>query len=348
MTFDDFWYVVAQSNQLQPNQVIGRTVLGEWLAVFRDQEGRPVALRDRCMHRNSRLSCGRVQNGILRCPYHGWGYDTTGQVVVVPAEGHHISHLPTRVAKRYATQEQDGYIYVNLSQTSSCDLLLENAAAQSPFKMPHYGELGWQMVRVINRFHNTVTHCAENFIDIPHTAFVHPGIFRTSRQQQLEMMVERRNGSVFVEYFNETTNLGWYRRFLNRHKQPIRHTDSFHMPNVTSVHYDIGKHRQLFITSQSIPETQDSTLVYTDVTYNYGIWSWLARPLVWWTAQHIIQQDIQILGIQQEVIEKYGAQFSNTPADTIHVFIESIRACLAKGTDPRELPEKSATVTFWV
>ena len=53
--FADFWYVVAQTEQLKPDQVLSRMVLGEWLAIFRGADGLPVALRDRCMHRNSRL-----------------------------------------------------------------------------------------------------------------------------------------------------------------------------------------------------------------------------------------------------------------------------------------------------
>ena len=110
----------------------------------------------------------------------------------------------------------------------------------------------------------------------------------------------------------------------------------------------MGLHRRLFITSQSIPETENSTLVYTDVTYNYGIWNKMARPFVRWTAQHIIRQDIKILDIQEEAIAKYGSHFTNTPADTIHVFVESIRNKIAAGEDPRNLPEQSVEITFWV
>ncbi|MFB8791217.1 MAG: aromatic ring-hydroxylating dioxygenase subunit alpha [Potamolinea sp.] len=340
MKFEDFWYIVALSEQLPANRVLERTVLGEWLAVFRGEDGKAVALRDRCMHRNSRLSCGTVSQGKIQCPYHGWIYDQTGKVLAIPSEGKDFPPLSTRQAKSYPTQEQDGYIYVKLTDNKSEEF--------EPFAMPHYQEPGWETVRVINRFRNNVTNCAENFIDIPHTAFVHPGVFRTSRQQPIKMSVERRNGSTFVEYHNETTNLGWYSRFLNRQGDEIRHTDSFHMPNITSVEYDMGLHRRLFITSQSIPETENSTLVYTDVTYNYGIWNKIARPFVRWTAQHIIRQDVKILDIQGEVIAKYGSHFANTPADTIHVFVESIRNKIAAGEDPRELPDRLVEVTFWV
>ncbi|MGP1383283.1 MAG: aromatic ring-hydroxylating dioxygenase subunit alpha [Thainema sp.] len=348
--FADFWYVVAQTEQLKPNQVLSRMVLGEWLAIFRGSDGLPVALRDRCMHRNSRLSGGTVKQGQLHCPYHGWIYDKRGRVVAVPAEGDQFKPLKSRCAQWYSVREQDGYIYVRL-QTP-----LEEF---QPFRMPHYQdahpkkglkerEPGWQTVRVINRFENSVTNCVENFIDIPHTVSVHPGIFRQQRQQKLDMTVTRSNGCVTAEYRNETTNLGWFSRFLNTKAQEIRHIDSFHMPNVTSVEYDFGPHRRLFITSQSVPETETSTLVYTDVTFNYGIWSRWAKPFVRWTAQRIIKQDIKALKIQQETIAKYDQRFSNTPADTIHVFVESIRTAISQGKDPRQLPDRSVDVTFWV
>lgn len=340
MKFEDFWYIIALSKQLPPNKVLQRTILGEWLAIFRDEDGKAVALRDRCMHRNSRLSCGTVRQGKIQCPYHGWVYDNSGKIMAVPSEGKDFKPLSTRQVKSYPTQEQDGYIYVQLSDNRSEEF--------EPFAMPYYQEPGWETVRVINRFRNNVTNCAENFIDIPHTVFVHPGVFRTSRQQPIKMSVERRNGSTFVEYHNETTNLGWYSRFLNWKGYEIRHTDSFHMPNITSVEYDMGPHRRLFITSQSIPETENSTLVYTDVTYNYGLWTKMARPFVHWTAQHIIRQDIKILDIQGEAIAKYGSHFTNTPADTIHVFVESIRNKIAAGEDPRNLPDRSVEITFWV
>ncbi len=343
MSFENFWYVVALSEQLTDQSVLARTLLDEWLVIFRDSQGNPVALQDRCLHRNSRLSAGKLQSGTLQCPYHGWQYDGDGKVIAVPAEGpkKEFSSGPCskilRQAKRYATKEQDGYIYVCLAQS-----------ATDPFEMPHYQESGWSTIRVINRFNNTVTNCAENFIDIPHTASVHPGIFRKAKQQPLKMTVERSNGRVSATYHQETNNLGWFSWFLNPQGREISHVDSFYMPNVTSVEYNMGPFRRCFITSQSVPESDTHTLVYTDVTFNYGIWTWLARPFVRWTAQKIIDQDVIALQRQQETIEKYGERFTHTPADTIHVFVESIREALGQGKDPCQLPDKSVEVTFWV
>ncbi|MGD1863502.1 MAG: Rieske 2Fe-2S domain-containing protein [Phormidesmis sp.] len=339
MNFSDFWYVVALSEQLTAKTVLSRTVLDEWLVIFRDEKGIPVALQDRCLHRNSRLSAGTLQNGQIQCPYHGWQYNGQGHVVNVPAAGPTNCPQIARKAISYTTREKDGYVYVSLADT---------VPEVAPFAMPYYKAPGWETVRVVNRFQNTVTNCAENFIDIPHTASVHPGIFRTAQQQPLKMKVDRYEGTVTAMYSQETTNLGWFGWFLNPQKKEIKHIDQFFMPNVTRVEYDMGPTRRCFITSQSVPETDGSTLVYTDVTFNYGLWNKLARPFVRWTAQRIIGQDVVALKLQQETIAKYGEKFSHTPVDTIHVFVESVRGAIAQGKDPRNLPYKSAEVTFWV
>ena len=114
------------------------------------------------------------------------------------------------------------------------------------------------------------------------------------------------------------------------------------MPNVTCVEYGFGRGRHLVITSQCVPVTADETLVYTDLAFRYGAWSRLATPVVRWLAQRIIDQDVSILGRQMDGIRRYGPEFTNTPADLIHVFIESIRRELAEGRDPRRLPDTIA------
>jgi hypothetical protein len=57
---------------------------------------------------------------------------------------------------------------------------------------------------------------------------------------------------------------------------------------------------------------------------------------------------VKILGVQGEAIAKYGTEFFPTPADTIHLFVESIRGAIGRGEDPRLLPNKTVEVNFWV
>ena len=75
MRLDDFWYVVARSEDLGVGTVLARQVLDEWLVVFRGSDGVPTVLRDQCRHRNSRLSLARVCSVQLQCPSHWRTYD---------------------------------------------------------------------------------------------------------------------------------------------------------------------------------------------------------------------------------------------------------------------------------
>jgi phenylpropionate dioxygenase-like ring-hydroxylating dioxygenase large terminal subunit len=82
-----FWQPVALSEEL-PQAGAPRPVrlLGEDLVLFRDDAGRPGLLDLYCSHRGVDLSYGRIENGGLRCLYHGWLYDISGACLEQPAE----------------------------------------------------------------------------------------------------------------------------------------------------------------------------------------------------------------------------------------------------------------------
>src|ERR1700677_2668407 len=61
-------------------------LLGERLIAFRDTAGRGVVMDEFCAHRGVSLWFGRNEENGLRCPYHGWKYDWTGQCIEVPSE----------------------------------------------------------------------------------------------------------------------------------------------------------------------------------------------------------------------------------------------------------------------
>jgi phenylpropionate dioxygenase-like ring-hydroxylating dioxygenase large terminal subunit len=338
MSYKNYWYVVCESRELKSNSVLSRQVLDEWLAVYRGEDGKPCVLRDRCAHRAGKLSNGKVKDGRLTCNYHGWTYDGVGQVARIPSDSPEDITTRRRCAKVFAVIEQDGYVYTRLAEASET----------TPFKMPKRGEPGYHTIRLQHRFENNVTNCVENFVDIPHTTFVHPGIFRYDRRQKLTANVIRSHGSVRAEYGQETNNFGIFSKVLNFKGSEIRHIDEFHMPNVTSVHYHFGKKKHFIITSQSVPVSDEHTLVYTDLTYNYGWWSQIARPFIYLQAKAIIRQDVKILREQMEVIRKYGMEFQNSRSDIIHTYIESIREEIAVGRDPRALPEKKTEIEFWI
>ena len=89
-----YWQPVALSEELpRDGAPLKVQILGEELVLFRDDQGRPGLLGLHCSHRGTDLSYGRVEDGGLRCLYHGWLYDICGRVLE-PVSYTHLT-LPT-------------------------------------------------------------------------------------------------------------------------------------------------------------------------------------------------------------------------------------------------------------
>ncbi len=341
MNLSGFWYVAADSRELARGAVIARTVAGESLALFRDESGRAVAIEDRCRHRNAPLSCGRVESGRLRCGYHGWLYDRTGRVVEIPSLID-ASELGDFAATTFPVVERQGYVYVRPARGEP-----RSKGNDAPFELPMWEKDGWQHVRLVHPIDNDVTNCVENFIDVPHTAYVHPTTFRPPARRRIDARVVRDNGTVTTTYEGEALD-GVFRWFLNPSGGAIVHVDRFLMPNVTSVEYRFGPRRHLFITSQSVPVDADRTIVYTDLAFDYGVFGPILRPIVARQARRIIAEDMAILAAQKSVLRRGGRNFLHAEIDVPHRFVESIRHEIEEGRDPRLLPREEKAIAFLV
>jgi phthalate 4,5-dioxygenase oxygenase subunit len=82
-----YWQPVALAEELPLGSApLPVRLLGEDLVLFRDEQGRPALLGLHCPHRGADLSYGRLEDGGLRCLYHGWLFDRTGQCLEQPGE----------------------------------------------------------------------------------------------------------------------------------------------------------------------------------------------------------------------------------------------------------------------
>ncbi len=82
-----YWQPAVLSEELSPGSApLPIKLLGEDLVLFRDDQGRAGLLGIRCSHRGADLSYGRIEDGGLRCIYHGWLYDIQGHCLDQPGE----------------------------------------------------------------------------------------------------------------------------------------------------------------------------------------------------------------------------------------------------------------------
>jgi phenylpropionate dioxygenase-like ring-hydroxylating dioxygenase large terminal subunit len=342
-TLNESWYVAALSSQVTTKKPCASTVMEESIVLFRGKDGRPAALLDRCLHRNAALSGGDVFDGCIGCPYHGWTYTTSGECVTVPSEGPNERPRASRYVERFPCIEQDGLVWVYMGDPS-------RATEKEPYRFAHYGERGWQTYYMLTRFDGDVTDLVENFMDVPHTAFVHAGWFRSkTTAKRAEATVERTSTAVLVEYFQPDDSIGFTSWLLNPDRKPMTHTDRFFMPNVTRVDYMWGERRGLVISSQITPVTPTHAVVYTAITFRFGIFNPIARLLLPPYTRIVIDQDVRIMANQTRNIGRFGGRrFHSTEADTIHEAIESLRDYARAGA-VGPAPEPFATrIAFWM
>jgi phthalate 4,5-dioxygenase len=106
------WIPALLSEQVAPDGAPLRVqLLGERLVAFRDSDGKVGLLGESCPHRKASLAFGRNENCGLRCLYHGWKFDTDGNILEMPSEPK-SSALPDKVRHlSYPTREGGGFVW---------------------------------------------------------------------------------------------------------------------------------------------------------------------------------------------------------------------------------------------
>ena len=113
--FRRYWLVVGTGKELKdiPQTV---KVLGEELVLFRDESSNLGLLGLYCPHRGTSLEYGDIEDGGLRCPYHGWLFNVGGQCLEMPAEPKD-SQFPQKVKHlSYPVKELGGLIFAYLGR----------------------------------------------------------------------------------------------------------------------------------------------------------------------------------------------------------------------------------------
>ncbi len=107
-----YWQPAALSIELEgARPVVPVTLLGEHLVLFRDTGGKLGLIGRHCPHRGADLCYGRLEDNGLRCPFHGWHFDSTGQCVEQPGEPEGSRMHENIQAKAYPVEERNGIVF---------------------------------------------------------------------------------------------------------------------------------------------------------------------------------------------------------------------------------------------
>jgi phenylpropionate dioxygenase-like ring-hydroxylating dioxygenase large terminal subunit len=303
------WYVACEARELRDGP-LRVELLGTPFVLFRGEGGKPAALLDRCPHRNVPLSLGRVvEGGRLECRYHGWQFEGTGRCALVPGLTGGTESRERR-APAASVREAHGLIWLWPE--------LDEQPTSEPFPL---ATLAPGYARVVRRVEapGTLHATLENALDVPHTAFLHRGLFRgAGKKNEIRATVRRAADRVEVEYAGEPRPSSAVGFILSPSGGTVEHWDRFILPSIAQVEYRLGRETHLLVTAFGTPVSDYVTRLFAVVDFRSPLPSWLVRPFLEPVALSIFRQDKAILGAQADTVREFGGeQYLSTELDLL-------------------------------
>ncbi|MGA2394328.1 MAG: Rieske 2Fe-2S domain-containing protein [Candidatus Lustribacter sp.] len=160
-----YWMPLCPASEITPEQPLRQIrILGEDLVVYRDGSGRYGLVPEQCPHRGASLAYGFIEEDGIRCPYHGWKFDTSGACVEQPFEPHPEKLMKLACRPPYAVQALAGLLWGYMGPLPApllprWEMLVSDQGTRSIVVLPLH-ECNWLQAQ-------------ENSVDPVHTYYLH-------------------------------------------------------------------------------------------------------------------------------------------------------------------------------
>lgn len=300
------WYVAAMSHEVE-RTLLPRTLLGEAVVMYRQEDGTPVALEDRCAHRRAPLSLGRLDGDTVECGYHGLAFDRTGACVRIPGQ----AKLPPGAGVRsYPLVERWGW----------CWIWMGDAAKADPELIPdiHWNDSpDWAVVHDLKPLKAHHQLLVDNLMDLSHLTFTHGQTIGTSDNSTTPITTERGENTVSVTRYMRDTNVPPMIKKAANLPERIDRWQKIHFLPPSTVLIDVGMVPvgadesesesgagvQMWVLNLITPETESSTHYFWGHARNYAHNDKDVQDLVYREVDHTFNEDVEIIEGQQRVIE---------------------------------------------
>lgn len=225
------WYAAAFEQEVSDQKLLARTLLGEHVVFYRDDQGRPIALSDRCPHRFAPLSKGKLVDGAVQCPYHGLRYGPDGVCV-------HNPHGPipkAAVVSSYPLLERHGLVWIWMG-----DAALADPAVLADFS-PIADHVTRAPVQGYLRIGSNYELVTDNLLDLSHVAYLHTliGNADSDKRNQFSMKVEGNTVWAYNHMPGEPLTPLW-RSMWTKPEQPVDRRAHMRWDAPSNLLLDIG------------------------------------------------------------------------------------------------------------
>lgn len=191
MFLKQLWYAAWWADELAAGALSPRTIAGEPILFWRDEDGTAKAILDRCPHRHAPLSMGQRIAGGVQCGYHGIAFDGAGRCINNP-HGPIVSALTVRA---FPVAEKHKLLWIWMGDADAADeavipdLAFADRAPDTAYSrgfMPTAA--GHQLIE-------------DNILDLTHADYLHPNTLGGGSVTRARPIIEERDGGkVFIEW----------------------------------------------------------------------------------------------------------------------------------------------------
>lgn len=335
----DQWYVAAYADEVG-RQLLGRTICGEPLVLYRTEDGEAVALADRCVHRRYPLSASRLDGDRVVCGYHGFTYDATGSCVGVPGQ----RRVPrTARVSAYPVVEQDSFVWVFIGDP-------DRAEATAIPRAPWLADPAYATVHGLEHLRARASLLVDNLMDLSHETYLHGGHIGTPEvaETPISTEVDEERGVVYVaRHMDDTACPPFYSRSTGIDGRIVRWQDiEYHPPCLYLLHSRIapvgvlpeadGSDPDAFhveVVYAITPETERSTHDFWSVARDFAQDDEQVTGFLRTSNREVVMQDVVALDVLESVIaeEADGVQELSINIDTGGLAARRLLARMAAG-----------------
>lgn len=306
------WYVAAWDHEVT-RKPLARTIVGRPLALFRTEDGKPVALADACWHRLAPLSLGKtVGRDEIQCPYHGIRYDSTGRCTFMPAQE---TINPSAVVPSFPIVERYRFVWVWLGDAEKADpSLIPDMHQMTSSEWAGDGETiyapcNFQLV-------------LDNLMDLTHEEFVHSSSIGQEELSESEFKVSHDERTVTVSrwMFDIDAPPFWLKNMRDRFPEFEGKVDRWqiiHFEAPSTIRIDVGVARagtgaadgdrsqgvNGYVMNTISPETEKTCHYFWAFMRNYRLDSQLITTQLRDGVHGVFGEDEAMLKAQQATID---------------------------------------------
>ena len=295
----NYWHAVATSDSVE-SEIFSVRLLHNDYVLWRTPDGQIVAALDSCTHRQAPLSKGTLEDGCLRCPYHGWLFGDEGHCLEVPSASEGLP-IPSKAnLKSLHVEEKYGLVWLCPNEP---DAPIPEVAADSDSS---FTRLNTKM----QIWNTDSTRMIDNMLDISHFPYTHRGTFGIEQETVVPRIKLEQLDETFFGYGYEVkiNNVGSTKVMSGGGDDIVKlfMTTGFALPFsvLSTMSYETGVEHKLFMTAAPIEEGKS---IYTFVIWRNDDVSALVehdRTI----ANEVIDLELAVVLEDQMMLEKLEGQ----------------------------------------